>query len=377
MAFWREDILAVNGFDEDYTGWGTGEDSDIGTRLYHLGRRRKFVYGRAVTFHLNHPAVSREHHAASLARLAETIASRKIRCEHGLDQRRWTNAKTSHHQNNLITSNNLDTTGGTFALALIINTFNQPDYLNRVLRAMSQQRVLPDEVLLADDGSAKESKVVFDQWRIAQKFRCEHVWQEHQGFRRTHILNQAIAQARGDYLVFLDGDTIPHPCFIADHRILARQSQFVQGHRALIGRKAATGFGLHEFGHDRLRALCRFQLRGLRHAYRWPWPLRRFRQDLRGVRGCNLAIWRSDLIRVNGYNEAFVGWGSEDLELSLRLMNSGVRRLDVRGWALCYHLWHSRVSRDELAVNNELLAKAIREKSVRCEQGLDRHPTAG
>ena len=86
MAFWREDIVAVNGFDEDYTGWGTGEDSDIGTRLYHLGRRRKFVYGRAITFHLNHPAAPRDHHAASLARLAKTIAAKKIRCEHGLDR---------------------------------------------------------------------------------------------------------------------------------------------------------------------------------------------------------------------------------------------------------------------------------------------------
>ncbi len=86
MAFWRADIVAVNGFDEDYTGWGTGEDSDIGTRLYHLGRPRKFVYGRAITFHLNHPPAPRGHHAASLARLAQTIADRKIRCAHGLDR---------------------------------------------------------------------------------------------------------------------------------------------------------------------------------------------------------------------------------------------------------------------------------------------------
>lgn len=258
-------------------------------------------------------------------------------------------------------------------LSLVINTFNQPDYLNRVLNAVSQQRVPPDEVLLADDGSANETKTLFDQWRTAQRFRCEHVWQEHRGFRRARILNQAIALARGDYLIFLDGDTIPHPLFIADHLALACQSQFVQGHRALIERKAAAGFGLHEFGRDRLDALRQFQLHGLKHAYRWPWPLRHVRRDYRGVRGCNLAIWRSDLVRVNGYNEAFAGWGREDSELAVRLMNSGVRRLDVRGWALCYHLWHLPVSRDELPVNDELLAKAIREKSVRCEQGLDRH----
>jgi len=86
MAFWREDLVAVNGFDEDYTGWGTGEDSDVATRVYHLGRQRKFVYGRAITFHLNHPQAPRGHHAASLARLAETINSKKVRCEHGLDR---------------------------------------------------------------------------------------------------------------------------------------------------------------------------------------------------------------------------------------------------------------------------------------------------
>ena len=77
MAFWRDDLVAVNGFDEDYTGWGTGEDSDIGTRLYHLGRPRKFVYGRAITFHLNHPPAPRGHHAASLARLAGNHCQRQ------------------------------------------------------------------------------------------------------------------------------------------------------------------------------------------------------------------------------------------------------------------------------------------------------------
>ena len=260
-----------------------------------------------------------------------------------------------------------------FAVSLVVNTFNQPDYLTRVLDAASRQSSLPDEVLLADDGSTPETKAAFDRWRAAQTFRCEHVWQEHLGFRRARVLNQAIARARGDYLIFLDGDSVPHPDFIADHRALARPGQFVQGHRALIGRKAAEGFGRHQFSRDRWRALGRFQLRGWKHAFRWPWPLRRVRDDLGGVRGCNLAMWRADLIRVNGYNEAFIGWGREDSELTVRLMNSGLRRLDVRGWALCYHLWHSPVSRGELAANDELLERAVQEKAIHCASGLNQH----
>jgi predicted glycosyltransferase involved in capsule biosynthesis len=94
---------------------------------------------------------------------------------------------------------------------------------------------------------------------------------------------------------------------------------------------------------------------------------------LKGIRGCNLAIWRADLVEVNGYNEAFIGWGREDSELAVRLMNCGVQRLDVRGWALCYHLWHPPASRSHFATNDKALQEAILRKSKHCERGLADH----
>jgi len=258
-------------------------------------------------------------------------------------------------------------------LGLVINTHNQAEYLARVLNAVARQISPPDEVLLADDGSGAETRAVFTAWTAKQPFRCEHLWQENEGFRRSRILNQAIARARSDYLVFLDGDTVPHPRFIADHRALALHGSFVQGHRALIKQQAANFFGLGSFPADRRRALLQWQISGLKNAFSWPRPLIRNRGDLHGIRGCNLAIWRDDLVHVNGYNEAFVGWGREDSELAVRLMNSGVQRLDVRGRALCYHLWHPPASRAGLPANDELLSQAIRLKSNRCEMGLQQH----
>jgi glycosyltransferase involved in cell wall biosynthesis len=257
------------------------------------------------------------------------------------------------------------------SLGLIINTFEQPEYLGRVLAAVASQTSLPDEVLLADDGSSEETRQVFSRWSAIQKLRAEHVWQTHEGFRRARILNQAIARAHSDYLVFLDGDTVPHPKFIADHRRLVQRGTFIQGHRALVKQRAAAWFGLRAFARDRQRALWQGQLQGLKHAFRWPLPLRRARNDLRGLRGCNLAIWRAALVQVNGYNEAFVGWGREDSELAVRLLNQGVKRLDVRGWALCYHLWHPPASRAGLPANDQLLASASAAKV--CERGLNQY----
>ncbi len=263
--------------------------------------------------------------------------------------------------------------GGTFTLALIINTFNQPDYLDRVLRAVSWQSVLPDEVLLADDGSEAPTRELFLHWPVGQKFRAEHLWQPHEGFRRAQILNQSIAAARSDYLVFLDGDTVPHPDFVADHRAAARQGFFVQGHRALVGQKAAAWFGKNNFSADRRRAMLQNQVSGLKNSFRWPFAVRKTKNHLRGIRGCNLAIWRADLARVNGYNEDFTGWGREDSELAARLMNAGIQRLGLRGRALCFHLWHPPASRANLVTNDGLLERTLREKITRCEHGLDRH----
>src|SRR4051812_46269339 len=94
------------------------------------------------------------------------------------------------------------------SLGVVVNTFNQPDYLVRVLESLRRQSLLPAEVFVADDGSGPETRQAFDAWACRQPFRCEHVWQEKVGFRRSRILNRTVAHARSEYIVFLDGDSV-------------------------------------------------------------------------------------------------------------------------------------------------------------------------
>ncbi|MGD0253940.1 MAG: glycosyltransferase [Verrucomicrobiota bacterium] len=259
------------------------------------------------------------------------------------------------------------------SVALVVNTCNQPEYLARVLSAVSAQSSLPDEVVLADDGSGEETLHVFEQWAVAQAFSVHHAWHEKNGFRRSRILNAAIALARSEYIIFLDGDTIPHRDFTADHRTLAKRNFFIQGHRVLVSQKASHFFGAGDFSSDRRRAFFSGQLKGFKHIFRWLLPFKRIVPNLHGVRGCNLSVWRSDLVKINGYNEDYFGWGCEDLDLALRLMNCGIRRLDVRGRALCYHLWHPLLDRSNLAANQRILAETASHQRVTCEHGLNQH----
>ncbi|CAH2030478.1 glycosyltransferase family 2 protein [Trichlorobacter ammonificans] len=254
------------------------------------------------------------------------------------------------------------------SLAVIISTYNSPDYLRRVLAAYALQTVYPDELLVADDGSTDETAQVIAEFTAQAPFPVRHVWHEDRGFRLAEIRNRAIAAASADYLVFSDGDCIPHPCFVQDHLRLARTGWFATGKRMLVGRELSPAFcwsGSLEAAKQCLHG----SLSGGHHLLRLPWLVHE-RKGVMGLRGCNMAAYRSDMLAVNGYNEKIVGWGREDSELVARLFAYGLRRREAPFAAIVFHLWHPENSRTNLQENDRLLQEALASGSYRCACGI-------
>ena len=262
-------------------------------------------------------------------------------------------------------------------VTLVVTTYNRPDALELVLRSAAAQRELPDEVIVADDGSGEPTRALVA--RLAEGFPVplRHSWQEDTGFRLAASRNQAVARATGDYLVMVDGDLVLHPDFVADHRRAARRGRWVQGGRAMLSeavtgvalREGRTTFGPGDPGTRNRKNAVRSGLLSRLASHR--------SADIYRVRGANLAFWREDLVRVNGFNEAFVGWGREDSEFAARMHHAGVERLHLKFAAVGYHLWHREASRKELERNQQLLEATVAGRLTRCEQGLDRHLRAG
>lgn len=256
--------------------------------------------------------------------------------------------------------------------SLIVSTYNQPRQLVRVLQQLHRQTTPPAMVVIADDGSDPETAEQIAASAPALNFPVIHVWQEHRGFRKTIILNEAIARTRSEYVVFLDGDCIPTPRFIEDHLRLAEQGFFVQGRRAFIAETAVESYltGKHSIP----ALLMRGRVSGLSKAVRLPRPLIKRDTGQRGLIGCNLGIWRRDLDAINGFDESFTGWGGEDSDLGNRLYNLGNQRKFVYGRAIVYHLNHPKLSRERFPANLEKLEHTRANKSVRCPIGLANHP---
>ena len=257
-------------------------------------------------------------------------------------------------------------------ISIIVTTYNRPRALMKVLNGLAHQACAADEVIVADDGSDRKTALTIQKFSARVPYTLLHVWHADLGFRAAKIRNKAINQSNGDYIVLLDGDCIPNRHFVKDHLRLAQRGRFFQGKRVLVAEKAAVRFDWRDTNSP--LALMKFMLSGslgnAHHLIRCPWLPALASAGLSGTRSCNLGIFKSDLVAVNGFNEDFVGWGREDSELVARLYRYGLRRNVHAFMAICFHLWHAENNRQRLSHNNELLKEALRSDDYYTPQGL-------
>lgn len=264
------------------------------------------------------------------------------------------------------------------SISVIVTTYNWPGALGAVLESLASQSYADYQVVVADDGSGPETARVVERAAAGDR-EVLHVWQEDRGFRAAAARNRAVAASSGDYLVFLDGDCLVRPDFVRRHAELAAPGRFTAGNRILLSRPFSERLLETREGAWRGTAWPAARLRGdinrLLPLLRLPdgaWRDRR-PQRWQGVKTCNLGLWRSDFLAVNGLDEAYQGWGYEDSDLAIRLIRQGVRRRDGRFATTVLHLWHAEHERDGTRENLARLHAQERGRSIRAGQGVDRY----
>ncbi len=267
-------------------------------------------------------------------------------------------------------------------ISVIVTTYNWPYALRAVLNALIEQKTnYPFEIIVADDGSNDETAQLIRSVKSRASVPILHIWQPDEGFRAAAIRNKAILVADGDYIVFLDGDCIPRENYIASHRRLAEPNTFVAGNRVLLSQEftlsaLSEALPLHQWSLwrwlvARTQGHCNRVLPYLR------FPLGFFRRKInsrwQGAKGCNLAVWKEDLLAVNGWEEKFVGWGYEDSDLVVRLLHAGVRRKSGRFSVPVSHLWHPENDRGQEGVNWTLFKERKKSKQLCAELGINQY----
>ena len=259
-------------------------------------------------------------------------------------------------------------------VSVIISTYNWEKALNLTLMSLLNQSLLPNEIVIADDGSRAETTTLIEQYRQKSPIPIIHVWHEDNGFRLTVIRNKAIAKCSSEYIIQIDGDLILHKHFVKDHVRFARKKSFVSGSRVTINESLTSNLlanqsinvsYLTKGTHSKTNGMYIPFLSRLKENHR--------KNDLMYVRGCNMAFWRDDLVEVNGYNETMLGWGGEDNEIACRLLHIGVEKRIIKFSGIVFHLYHPMRSRSELNINVSIFKSTIESKITRASLGLDQY----
>lgn len=259
-------------------------------------------------------------------------------------------------------------------VSLIIATYNNPGYLKLSLESLLAQTILPKEVIIADDGSTDETARLIMHYKKKSPVPIIHIWQPDDGFQLGKIRNIATVAASGEYIIQIDGDIIMEKHFIQDHLFHRQSDTLLQGPRTLLsaGRTAeaiekgqltfpflAPGIG-HPENAIRSRILSTF----LATRYRNTRPLY-------AARGCNMSYHKTDFMKVNGYNHDFIGWGHEDSELTLRMLNAGIRKHYIKFHCVAYHLHHKKRKDHQAERNLQLLNEQIARHIKWVDNGAD------
>lgn len=262
-------------------------------------------------------------------------------------------------------------------VALLISTYNRPDALELCLKSVLNQHILPDEILIADDGSGEETKKLIQKYMLLSDVPIHHVWHKDDGFKLAQIRNKAIAQSTCDYIIQIDGDLILHPYFIKDHKYFAKPKSFVRASRIYLDKYLTEDklqnkdIHIKRFQRGVSNVLSSFRITFLQFLFEKNYKVKG--EELWEIHGCNMAFWRKDAIEVNGYNEDFVGWGPEDKEFVARLMNLGLKKRFLKCGAIAYHLWHPINLKENLPKNISIFEETKFSKRFFCQTGINKY----
>jgi glycosyltransferase involved in cell wall biosynthesis len=265
--------------------------------------------------------------------------------------------------------------------SILVATYEHPDFLRRTLLGFSRQTVQNFELIVCDDGSGPEIERVISGFLPRFSGRLTHCKHAKSGFRKCRILNEGILKTRTDYLVFIDADCIPHSRFMEEHLLCRASETYLVGRRVQLGEKLTAQLADDDVASGRLESVWWTLL---------PWLLRgQIRHMEAGIylssdsqtngspkapplKGCNFSCWKSDMTKINGFNEDFVApGGGEDDDIDRRLRLIGLRGKSVKNAAICYHQYHKLVPRG--ATGGELCRLLAEQGIAICERGLRQH----
>ena len=267
-------------------------------------------------------------------------------------------------------------------VSVIISTYNKPIWLEKVLWSYEFQTFKNFEVVIADDGSNKDTKHLIERIKNEVNYPIQHIWHEDNGFQKTIILNKATLKSKGEYLVYTDGDCIARQDFLKTHIDNRECGYFLSGGYFKLTMNISKLISKNDIENQKCFDINWLKINGLKSSFKnnkinskgiKQKLLNLLTPTTRSWNGHNSSAYKKDIIDVNGFDER-MQYGGEDRELGERLLNAGLKVKQIRYYAICLHLDHERgyVKPEMIEKNKKIRAKTKQNKLKRTAFGIDK-----
>jgi glycosyltransferase involved in cell wall biosynthesis len=257
--------------------------------------------------------------------------------------------------------------------SLVTPTYNWPNALELLLLSIKNQTVLPDEVIIADDGSKEETKKLIATFQKDFPVPLHHIWHPDNGNQKPKIMNKAIASAKFEYIIEIDGDIIMQKNFVKDHLNNAKKGLYLFGSRVNIKQSIVK-----QLFENKILTFDFFSkgIKNRTRTIRLPFFMKFEKNHAtrsKKLRGCNMSFWKSDFIKINGFNESLVGWGIDDSEMIQRLHNIDIKGKRLKQCAIAYHIYHPEQSKKDYSINDAIEKETTEKKLTFIEKGINQY----
>lgn len=268
--------------------------------------------------------------------------------------------------------------------SLVISVYDKSDELKLIFTALSVQSFTDFEVIIAEDGMNENMNKLINDWKSKKLFPVKHLTQQDKGFRKNKILNESIRRAATDYLIFFDGDCIPHPDFVKEHFENRRSNSVLCGRRVNLTKSASEKINANsilnkEYSRLKLYRIIYSSLNRDKNDFNFNIEegfiirnslLRKlFTNEDEHILGCNFSVHKALLEKINGFDENYEGPGlGEDSDIEYRLRLAGAEFRSVRNLAVQYHLYHPKTKEEEK--NMKYFTEVKQSKNYFCKNGL-------
>ena len=257
--------------------------------------------------------------------------------------------------------------------SLVTPTYNWSEALELLLLSVLNQTVLPNEVIIADDGSRDDTKHLIEKFQEKFPIPLIHIWHEDLKNRKPKIMNKAIAITKNDYIIEIDGDIIMNKYFIEDHLSFAQKGHYLFGSRVNIQEKLLVNlFSKKIIEFNLISKGIKKRGRTIRIPFLMNFAKSVPHRSLK-LRGCNMSFWKDDFIKINGFNEDLVGWGIDDSEMIQRLHNIGIKGKRLKFAGIAYHIYHKEQSKTHFEINNQIERETTEKKLTFIEKGINQY----